>query len=40
MSEGEVFADRFQVLDIDGLCATFLFGASRFTVCEGESIVK
>ncbi|HUG85236.1 MAG TPA: hypothetical protein VMM13_11765 [Euzebya sp.] len=40
VGEGEVFAGRFQVLDIDGVCATFLFGDSRFTLCEGESIIK
>lgn len=40
VKEGEVFAQRFQVLAIDGLCATFLFGDSRFVLCEGESIVK
>lgn len=40
VSEGEVFADRFQLLDIDGRCAIFLFGDSRFTLCEGDTIVK
>lgn len=38
--EGEVFAGRFQVLDIAGDCATFLFGDSRFMLCEGEQILK
>lgn len=37
---GEVFADRFRVLDVDGDCAALLFGDSRFSLCEGESITK
>lgn len=40
VAEGEVFAERLQVLDIDGQCATFLFGDSRFVLCEGEHIRK
>ncbi|CAN5745957.1 hypothetical protein BH23ACT8_BH23ACT8_08220 [soil metagenome] len=38
--EGETFAERFKVLDIDGDCATFLFGDSRFTLCKGDTIRK
>lgn len=38
--EGDVFADRFQVLTIDGTCVTFLFGDSRFALCEGESVIR
>lgn len=40
VAEGEVFAERFQLLDIDGRCATFLYGDSRFVLCEGETIMK
>lgn len=40
VGEGDVFADRFQLLDIEGRCATMLFGDSRFTMCEGDSILK
>ena len=40
IAEGEVFAERFQLLDIDGQCAIMLFGDSRFTLCTGETIVK
>lgn len=40
VTEGEVFADRFQLLDIDGRCATMLYGDSRFVICEGETIQK
>lgn len=39
-AEGEQFAERFQVLDISGECATFLFGDSRFVLCAGEAIRK
>lgn len=40
VAEGEVFAERFQLLDVDGACATFLYGDSRFVLCEGETIMK
>ena len=40
IAEGEVFAERFRLLDIDGQCAIMLFGDSRFTLCAGETIVK
>ena len=39
-AENERFAERFQVLDITGECATFLFGDNRFTLCKGETIRK
>jgi sulfur carrier protein ThiS len=38
--EGQTFADNLRLLDISGTCATFLFGDSRFTICEGGSIRK
>ncbi|MBI4259253.1 MAG: hypothetical protein HY658_01685 [Actinobacteria bacterium] len=34
VSEGETFAGSFRLVDIDGTCATFLFGDERFTLCE------
>lgn len=40
VGEGAEFGDRFRLLDVSGTCATFLFGDSRFTLCEGESIRK
>jgi len=40
VAEGAEFGDRFRLLDISGTCATFLFGDSRFTLCEGQSIRK
>jgi hypothetical protein len=33
--EGERFAQNFQVVSIEGECATFLFGDENFTTCEG-----
>lgn len=40
--EGEVFAGRFEVVDIDVAagCADFLFGDRAFTLCEGQEIIK
>lgn len=40
--EGEVFAGRFEVVDIDVTagCADFLFGDRAFTLCEGQEIIK
>jgi hypothetical protein len=32
--EGDGFARNFQVVSIDGSCATFLFGDDQFTLCE------
>ena len=40
VSEGETFAQNFQVVSIDGECASFLFGDDQFTLCEGEEILK
>ncbi len=38
--EGEVFADRLQLLEVSQECSTLRFGDSRFTLCEGEQIRK
>lgn len=38
--EGEDFAGRFRALDVDEQCVTFLYGDQRFTLCEGETILK
>lgn len=40
VAEGETFAERFRLLDLDGECGTFLFGDSRFVLCEGDEIRK
>jgi hypothetical protein len=37
---GEVFAESFQVVSIDGTCAALLFGDDQFTLCEGQEITK
>jgi hypothetical protein len=40
VSEGEVFADSFQLVSIQGDCASMLFGDDQFTLCQGEEILK
>lgn len=40
VAEGEAFGDRFRLLDLSGECGTFLFGDSRFVLCEGDEIRK
>ena len=40
VAPGETFASTFKVLSISGTCATMLNGDDKFTVCEGEQIVK
>jgi hypothetical protein len=40
VSEGERFADSFELVSVDGSCATMLFGDDEFTLCEGEEIIK
>ncbi|MFN2588194.1 MAG: hypothetical protein ABR613_08755 [Actinomycetota bacterium] len=40
VEEGEQFAERFQLLSINGDCATMLYGDDQFTLCEGEEILK
>jgi hypothetical protein len=40
VEEGERFAESFQLLSINGECATMLFGDDQFTLCEGEEILK
>jgi hypothetical protein len=37
---GEVFAESFQVVSVDGTCAALLFGDDQFTLCEGQEITK
>ena len=38
--EGDRFADNFELLSIEGQCASLLFGDDQFTLCEGEEILK
>jgi hypothetical protein len=40
VAPGETFASTFKVLSISGTCATMLNGDDKFTVCEGEQIIK
>ena len=40
VEEGERFAENFQLLSINGECATMLYGDDQFTLCEGEEILK
>ena len=40
VTQGETFAENFELLSTSGDCATMLFGDDQFTVCEGEEILK
>lgn len=40
VEEGDRFADNFELLSIEGQCASLLFGDDQFTLCEGEEILK
>jgi hypothetical protein len=40
VSEGEVFAETFQLVSIDNGCATILFGDDQFSLCKGEEVLK
>jgi hypothetical protein len=39
-AEGDTFADDFLVLDVGSACATFESASGRFTLCEGEAVLK
>jgi hypothetical protein len=39
-AEGDTFADDFTVLDVGSACATFESASGRFTLCEGEAVLK
>ena len=38
--DGEIFAGSFLVESIEPPCTTLLFGDDRFTLCEGEAVLK
>jgi hypothetical protein len=40
VSEGEQFAQNFELVSVSGDCATLLYGDDQFTLCEGEEILK
>ena len=37
---GETFASSYKLLSTSGNCATFLHGDDKFTLCEGEEVLK
>lgn len=37
---GQVFATNFKLVSISGNCATLLHGDDKFTLCEGEEVIK
>jgi hypothetical protein len=39
-AQGDTFADDYLVVDIGSSCATFDSPSGRFTLCEGESVLK
>ena len=40
VSEGDRFADNFELVSISGSCASLLYGDDQFSLCEGEEILK
>ena len=40
VSEGDRFAENFQLVSISGSCASLLYGDDQFSLCEGEEILK
>ena len=38
--EGDRFAENFELLSVNGQCASMLFGDDQFSLCEGEEILK
>lgn len=40
VGEGDLFAANFRVLTIDPPCVTLLYGDDRFSLCEGEQVLK
>ena len=40
VASDEVFADNFKVVSISGSCVTLLHGDDKFTLCEGEEVIK
>lgn len=37
---GGIFAQSFQLVSVDGDCASLLYGDDQFTLCEGQEITK
>lgn len=40
VAPGAVFATNFKLVSISGNCATMLHGDDKFTLCEGEEVIK
>jgi hypothetical protein len=40
VAPGQVFATNFKLVSISGNCATLLHGDDKFTLCEGEEVIK
>src|SRR5207248_10621041 len=40
VAPGQVFAQSFEVVSINGNCATMLFGDEQFSLCQGQEILK
>jgi hypothetical protein len=40
VSPGETFAGNFKLVSVSGRCATLLHGDDKFTLCEGEEVIK
>ncbi len=40
VSVGQTFADNFKLVSVSGNCATMLHGDDKFTLCEGEEVIK
>lgn len=40
VSEGDRFAENFELLSVNGQCASMLFGDDQFSLCEGEELLK
>lgn len=37
---GQIFADNFKLVSVSGNCVTLLHGDDKFTLCEGEEVIK
>ncbi len=40
VKEGDTFAGNYRVIDLTDTCGTFVFGDERFTLCEGQEVLK
>lgn len=40
VAPGQVFANNFKLVSVSGNCATLLHGDDKFTLCEGEEVIK